>query len=68
MGPEELKEALKENLDSNGRLQKLRAATRAQIYQTLGESEVLPKPPLTNENLLILELLREFLVSKRGRE
>ncbi|KAG2496420.1 hypothetical protein HYH03_005646 [Edaphochlamys debaryana] len=68
---EELKEALKENLDRSGKLRKLKAQLRADVFGALeasNEADQKALPQVSNENLLINELIREYLVynSYRG--
>eukprot|EP01112_Ceratiomyxa_fruticulosa_P022075 TRINITY_DN7988_c0_g1_i2.p1 TRINITY_DN7988_c0_g1~~TRINITY_DN7988_c0_g1_i2.p1 ORF type:complete len:210 (+),score=58.53 TRINITY_DN7988_c0_g1_i2:1026-1655(+) len=58
---QELKGALKETLENNGILDELRSRVRAEIYKALEDQEN-PKPQLSNENLIINELIREYLV------
>mmetsp|Transcript_22822 Transcript_22822/g.63097 ORF Transcript_22822/g.63097 Transcript_22822/m.63097 type:complete len:124 (-) Transcript_22822:535-906(-) len=65
---EELKEALKSSLQNGGQLNAVKAKLRADIFNTLAESEVHPKPPLSNENLLINELIREYMIYNGYRE
>jgi lisH domain-containing protein FOPNL len=56
----ELKDVLKETLEENGVLSQIRAKIRAEIFNTLNDNPV-NKPELSNENLLINELIREYL-------
>ncbi|CAM9960151.1 unnamed protein product [Pylaiella littoralis] len=59
---DDLKQALVENLEHRGVLGKLRAKVRAEVFHTLeGSQEGLLQPPLSNENLLINELVRDYL-------
>jgi lisH domain-containing protein FOPNL len=56
----ELKEVLKETLEERGVLSQIRARIRAEIFSTL--NDVPPnRPDLSNENLIINELIREYL-------
>ena len=57
----ELKEVLKETLEDRGVLQEVKARIRAEIFNTLNEKPT-KKPELSNENLIINELIREYLV------
>ena len=57
---EELKDILKETLDERGILQKVRAQIRAEIFNTLNE-QVSSKKTLSEENLIINEIFREYL-------
>lgn len=57
----ELKDVLKETLEERGVLSQLRAKIRAEIFSTLNDNPA-QKPELSNENLLINELIREYLV------
>merc|ERR1711963_449863 len=57
---QDLKEVLKESLSNSGALGEIKARIRSEIFRSLDDpSEV--KPPVSNENLLIYELIREFL-------
>ncbi|CAM9136439.1 unnamed protein product, partial [Hapterophycus canaliculatus] len=59
---DDLKEALVENLEQRGVLGKLKARVMAEVFHTLeGPQEGLLPPPLSNENLLINELVRDYL-------
>ncbi|KDO18979.1 hypothetical protein SPRG_14816 [Saprolegnia parasitica CBS 223.65] len=55
----DLKDALKETLEARGSLGPIKARLRAEIFQALDEGGV--KPKLSNENLIINELIREYL-------
>jgi lisH domain-containing protein FOPNL len=57
---EELKAVLKDTLDKKGVLSKIKAEIRAEIFTAL-DSDTVPKPKLSNENMLINELIREYL-------
>lgn len=56
----ELKEVLKETLEERGVLSQIRARIRAEIFSTLNDSPP-NRPDLSNENLIINELIREYL-------
>jgi lisH domain-containing protein FOPNL len=56
----ELKDALRETLEARGSLQQVKARIRAEIYNAL-DDDVQPRPQLSNENLVINELVREYL-------
>lgn len=56
----ELKDALKETLEEKGELNKIRAMMRAAIFEAI-ETDDKPKPKLTDENLIINELIREYM-------
>lgn len=56
----ELKEVLKETLEERGVLAQLRARIRSEIFNTLNDSPQ-NKPEVSNENMLINELIREYL-------
>ena len=56
----ELKEVLKETLEERGVLSQIRARLRAEIFSTLNDSPP-NRPDLSNENLIIKELIREYL-------
>lgn len=53
--------AIKDSLMKTGALHEIRARMRAEIYHMLQE-EAEPPPPLSNENLIINELIREYLL------
>lgn len=57
---EELKAALRETLESRGVINQLKAKIRAEVFAALEDNEV-QKPRLSDENLLINELIREYL-------
>lgn len=57
----ELKDALKETLEENGTISKIRAMMRESIFNAI-ESHEKPKPKLSDENLLINELIREYMI------
>ena len=57
---EELKNALKETLEQRGVLNQIKAIMRQEIYDSI-ENDDNPKPPLSNENLIINELIKEYL-------
>jgi lisH domain-containing protein FOPNL len=56
----ELKDALKDTLESRGKLNEIRAMLRSSIFEAI-ETDDKPKPKLTDENLIINELIREYL-------
>lgn len=56
----ELKSALKDTLEEQGTLNEIRARIRSAIFSAI-ETDDKPKPKLSNENLLINELIREYL-------
>eukprot|EP00877_Chromochloris_zofingiensis_P015220 jgi/Chrzof1/9952/Cz04g21260.t1 len=64
----ELKDALKDTLERKGTLRKLHARIRSEVCQALSETEELPKPEPSNENLLINELIREYLIFNGYRD
>lgn len=51
---------LKDTLEKRGVLGHLRARIRAEVFNAL-DDESEPPPPLSHENLLINELIREYL-------
>ncbi|BFZ03278.1 hypothetical protein BsWGS_06316 [Bradybaena similaris] len=60
----DLKEVLKEILENRGSLDEIKARLRAEVFAALDDpAEV--KPTLSSDNLLILELIREFLEYNR---
>jgi lisH domain-containing protein FOPNL len=56
----ELKDALKETLESRGKLNEIRAMLRSSIFEAI-ETDDKPKPKLSDENLIINELIREYM-------
>ncbi|KAM9101113.1 lisH domain-containing protein FOPNL isoform X2 [Sarcophilus harrisii] len=56
----ELKAVLKDTLEKRGVLGQLRATIRAEVFNALDDQGEKP-PPLSHENLLINELIREYL-------
>eukprot|EP00041_Stephanoeca_diplocostata_P008745 m.129300 g.129300 ORF g.129300 m.129300 type:complete len:122 (-) comp17458_c0_seq6:1100-1465(-) len=56
----DLKDALKQSLETNGALDGIRARVRAEVYLALNDESERP-PQLSRENLLINELIREYL-------
>ncbi|XP_065846477.1 centrosomal protein 20-like [Oscarella lobularis] len=61
---DDLTTVLKETLESRGVLGQVRARIRAELFKALDEDSA-PKPKLSNENLLINELIREYLEFNR---
>ena len=57
---EELKNALKETLEQKGVLNKIRGIMRQSIFEAI-ESEDKAQPKISNENLIINELIKEYL-------
>ena len=57
---DELKNALKETLEQKGVLNQIRAIMRQSIFEAI-ESDDKPQPKLSNENLIINELIKEYL-------
>jgi lisH domain-containing protein FOPNL len=56
---DELKSALVEALESRGTMREIKAKVRAEIFAALDEEA--PRPPLPPENVLLNELIREYL-------
>ncbi|GAB1598458.1 lisH domain-containing protein FOPNL-like [Argonauta hians] len=56
----DLKNAISESLERKGVLNKIRAEIRAEVFHVLDEHSE-GKPPLCNENLIINELIMEYL-------
>ncbi|KAM6155979.1 centrosomal protein 20 [Rhynchocyon petersi] len=56
----ELKAVLKDTLEKRGVLGHLKARIRAEVFNAL-DDDCEPPPPLSHENLLINELIREYL-------
>ena len=57
---EELKNALKETLEQKGVLNQIKAMMRKEIYDSI-ENDDNPKPQLSKENLIINELIKDYL-------
>lgn len=57
---DDLKNVLKETLDNRGALNQIRARIRAEVFSALDDQTDM-KPVLSNENMLINELIREYL-------
>ncbi|XP_029915545.1 centrosomal protein 20 [Myripristis murdjan] len=62
----ELKCAVRETLESRGVLSQLKARIRAEVFSALDDQRE-PRPPLSHENLLINELIREYLEFNKYR-
>ncbi|KAM3135729.1 hypothetical protein pb186bvf_012126 [Paramecium bursaria] len=56
----ELKDVLKETLEDRGVMQQLRARVRAEIFNALNDQPQ-DKPQLSMENMIINDLIREYL-------
>ncbi|XP_005350417.1 lisH domain-containing protein FOPNL isoform X1 [Microtus ochrogaster] len=56
----ELKAVLKDTLEKRGALGHLKARIRAEVFSALDDDHE-PRPSLSHENLLINELIREYL-------
>ncbi|XP_049981766.1 centrosomal protein 20 isoform X2 [Alexandromys fortis] len=56
----ELKAVLKDTLEKRGVLGHLKARIRAEVFNALDDDQE-PRPSLSHENLLINELIREYL-------
>ena len=61
---EDLKSVLKETLEQKGVLNDIRAKIRAEVFTAL-DSDVAGKPKLSNENMIINEMIREYLEYNR---
>ena len=59
--------ALRENLEGRGTLRKIRAELRAEIFQALDDKQGVQQPALSDENLIINELVREYLTFNKYR-
>ncbi|GBN93303.1 LisH domain-containing protein FOPNL [Araneus ventricosus] len=57
----DLKDVLKESLAKSGVLSEIRARIRAEVFNVL-QDETEPPPPISNENVFINELIREYLI------
>lgn len=58
--------AIKETLESRGVWAQLKAGIRAEVFGVLDNTGE-PRPPLSHENLLINELIREYLEFNKYR-
>jgi len=58
---DDMKTVLKETLEERGILSELRARLRAEIFNSLNDKP-LDRPKLSNENLILNELIREYLI------
>jgi lisH domain-containing protein FOPNL len=61
---EDLKAVLRETLEQKGVLGEVKAKIRAEIFTAL-DSESAGKPALSNENMIINEMIREYLEYNR---
>ena len=61
---EDLKNVLRETLEQKGVLNDVKAKIRAEVFTAL-DSEAQGKPPLSNENMIINEMIREYLEYNR---
>lgn len=57
---EELKSVLKETLENRGVLGQVKARIRSEVFSAL-DDQTETRPTLSNENMLINELIREYL-------
>ncbi|XP_077575223.1 centrosomal protein 20 [Stigmatopora nigra] len=62
----ELKCAIRETLESRGVLDQLKARIRAEVFGALDDQRE-HRPPLSHENLIINELIREYLEFNKYR-
>ena len=60
MSVADLKDALREALERRGVLDQLRANVRAEVFQAMEDTED-PPPEMSSENLVINELIRDYL-------
>ena len=58
---EDLRNVLRETLEQKGALNKVKAQIRAEIFTALDADNNQGKPQLPQENILINELIREYL-------
>ncbi len=61
---EDLKGVLKETLEQKGVLNDIKARIRAEIFTAL-DADTTGKPKLSNENLILNEIIREYLEYNR---
>uniref|UniRef100_A0A061RCJ3 LisH domain-containing protein FOPNL n=1 Tax=Tetraselmis sp. GSL018 TaxID=582737 RepID=A0A061RCJ3_9CHLO len=64
----ELKEALRETLDNSGVTEKIKAQVRAEVFKALDTAEGIQAPELSHENLIVNELIREYLLYNRYQQ
>mmetsp|Transcript_21717 Transcript_21717/g.53784 ORF Transcript_21717/g.53784 Transcript_21717/m.53784 type:complete len:123 (+) Transcript_21717:202-570(+) len=64
---EELKDVLRETLENRGALGGVRAHLRAEVSAALEDRAGFQRPDISNENLILNELIREYLVFNRYR-
>eukprot|EP00943_MAST-04B_sp_MAST-4B-sp1_P007477 g7477.t1 len=64
---EDLRDVLKDTLENRGVLGQVKARIRAEIFAALDDNN-LPPPKLSNENLIINELIREYLEYNNYRQ
>ncbi|XP_033121494.1 lisH domain-containing protein FOPNL-like isoform X2 [Anneissia japonica] len=57
---QDLKSVLKETLENRGTLDQIKARVRAEVFHALNDTDE-PRPPMSNENMLINELILEYL-------
>ncbi|KAL3876304.1 hypothetical protein ACJMK2_034167 [Sinanodonta woodiana] len=57
---QELKDVVKECLENRGILGQIKAKIRAEVFNALDDNTEV-KPPLNNENMIINEIIREYL-------
>ena len=62
---EVLKNVLKETLEQKGVLNDIRAKIRAEVFTALDADAGSGKPKLSNENMIINEMIREYLEYNR---
>ena len=62
---EDLKNVLKETLEQKGVLNDIRAKIRAEVFTALDADVSSGKPKLSNENMIINEMIREYLEYNR---
>lgn len=58
---QELKEVVRETLETQGVLNQVRAKIRAEVYKALEEENSGFKKPLSSENFILNELILEYL-------
>ncbi|XP_069066302.1 centrosomal protein 20 isoform X3 [Pleurodeles waltl] len=62
----ELKAVVKDTLEKRGVLGQIKARVRAEVFNALDDQSE-PRPQLSHENLLINELIREYLEFNKYR-
>eukprot|EP00775_Hariotina_reticulata_P003657 gene3657-3918_t len=65
---EELKDAVKDTWERKGVIRQLQAHLRSEVYKAFLDAEDEPRPEPSSENLIINELIREYLIYNGYRD